>query len=60
MVKRKMSNSSPAKSSLYNWVDITNEFKSNCQQLNIGELVKEDQLASFLFIISVEINIFIY
>jgi hypothetical protein len=49
MVKRKMSNSSPAKSSLYNWVDITNEFKSNCQQLNIGQLVKEDQLESILF-----------
>ena len=50
MVKRKMSNSSPAKSSLYNWVDVTNDFKSNCQQLKIGELVKEDQLASSFFL----------
>ena len=50
MVKRKMSNISPSKFSLYNWVDVTNDFKSNCQQLNIGELVKEDQLASSFFI----------
>ena len=28
---------------LYNWKEITNEFKNACSDLNIGELVKDEQ-----------------
>jgi len=26
----------------YNWKDITDKFKTNCNQLELGELVKEE------------------
>lgn len=26
----------------YNWKDITEQFKTNCNQLELGELVKEE------------------
>ena len=30
-------------SPLFNWREITGEFKSACSELNIGELIKDDK-----------------